>query len=121
MKLERFEIFADQSDISEVLRGAKRGNVVLKRGHWSLSPADVVVLHLDEISLFYGVQLICICNERESFVFAQNEMRPIPSPRFRKRMNVSVANISEIGQVSNMFVTIAGEERFRYLQYLQKK
>ena len=78
MKLERFEIFADQSDISEVLRGAKRGNVVLKRGHWSLSPADVVVLHLDEISLFYGVQLICICNERESFVL--HRMKCVPSP-----------------------------------------
>ena len=84
MKLERFEIFADQSDISEVLRGMKRGNMVLKRGHWSLSPADVVVLHLGQMSLLYGVQLICICNERESFVLAQEELHPIPSPRFMK-------------------------------------
>ena len=30
MKLERLEIFADQSDIGEVLRGAKRGNMILK-------------------------------------------------------------------------------------------
>ena len=60
MKLKRFEILADQSDISEVLRGAKRGNMVLKRGHWSLSPADVVVLHLGEISLFNGVQLLSV-------------------------------------------------------------
>ena len=84
MKLKRFEIFADQSDISEVLRGAKRGNMVLKRGHWSLSPADVVVLHLGEISLFYGVQIISFCYERESFVLAQEELHPIPSPRFMK-------------------------------------
>ena len=61
MKLERFEIFADQSDISEVLRGAKRGNVVLKRGHWPLSPADVVVFHLGEINLVYGAKVICLC------------------------------------------------------------
>ena len=84
MKLERFEIFADQSDISEVLRGAKRGNMVLKRGHWSFSPADVVVLHLGEISLFYSVQIISFCYERESFVLAQKELHPIPSPRFMK-------------------------------------
>ena len=73
MKLERLEIFADQSDIGEVLRGAKRGNMVLKRGHWSLSPADVVVLHLGEISLFYGAKLISFCYESESFVFALNQ------------------------------------------------
>ena len=84
MKLKRFEIFADQSDISEVLRGVKRGNMVLKRGHWSLTSADVVVLHLGEISLFYGVQLTCFCYERESFVFAENELHSIPSPRFMK-------------------------------------
>ena len=33
----------------------------------------------------------------------------------------NVANICQIGQVSNIFVTIAGDERFRYAQYLQKK
>ena len=84
MKLKRFEIFADQSDISEVLRGVKRGNMVLKRGHWTFSPADVVVLHLGEICLFNGVQIISFCYERESFVLAQKELHPIPSPRFMK-------------------------------------
>ena len=84
MKLKRFEIFADQSDISEVLRGVKRGNMVLKRGHWSLTSADVVVLHLGEMSLFYGVQIISFCYERESFVLAQKELHLIPSPRFMK-------------------------------------
>ena len=84
MKLKRFEIFADQSDISEVLRGVKRGNMVLKRGHWSLTSADVVVLHLGEMSLFYGVQLISFSYERESFVLAQKELHLIPSPRFMK-------------------------------------
>ena len=33
----------------------------------------------------------------------------------------NVANICQISQVSNMFVTIAGEERYRYLQYLKKR
>ena len=69
MKLKRFEIFADQSDISEVLRGVKRGNMVLKRGHWSLSPADVVVLHLGEMCLLYGVKLLVCFLKKGKFCF----------------------------------------------------
>ena len=44
----------------------------------------MVVLHLGEISLFYGAKLISFCYESESFVFALNELLAIPSPRFMK-------------------------------------
>ena len=66
MKAHRLEILADQGDICELLGECRRCKLLLKRGKRAFLSADLIVLHLQSLLCYCGINTYClVCPMRQ--------------------------------------------------------